>query len=396
MIQGNDKVLLHLSLISGVGPGTVLRLVKAVFDQTFPDLRGSDLMEIINQQDSFNLGLVYDLSPFDLGKMIGLSEKAAKTLADGLADQSLLDEECALIKKHDVALVTLFNPEYPETLKQIHLPPVVLYVKGASLAPAAKRIAIVGSRKATDYAHRTVQYLVPALVANQWHIVSGGAEGADTMAHGASLDCGGVTVAVLGSGLLCPYPASNERLFEDIARSGGSVISSFPMTMPPDRGNFPARNRIIAGLSQGCLIIQAAEKSGALITAQFALENGRQVFAVPGSIYEELSLGCHSLIKQGAKLVQNPQDIFEEFSEHFSKQMFIGAAAFRKADQQQSLNFSSTAELDPILAALSRACTLDELCAMTGFSIVELQNRLFELQLEGKVTQHFTGNWEKI
>ena len=229
---------------------------------------------------------------------------------------SLLDEELALLEKHSITLLTPFDNNFPEDLKQIHHPPMVLYCKGAPIEPAAKRLAIVGSRKANDYAKQVIQSLVPSLVEHGWAIVSGGAEGADTMAHQAVLDAGGNTIAVLGAGLLTPpFPASNKQLFERMVAHGGTLVSPFSLRTPADRTTFPQRNRIISGLSLGSVVVQAAQRSGALITARFALEQGRQVFAVPGLVNDDLSYGSHHLIKQGAKLVSTVSDIFEEFGE---------------------------------------------------------------------------------
>jgi Predicted Rossmann fold nucleotide-binding protein involved in DNA uptake len=151
------------------------------------------------------------------------------------------------------------------------------------------------------------------MVENGWVIVSGGAIGADSMAHAKTVACGGRTMAIIGSGLLNPYPSSNEKLFNDILASGGLILSPFGMQTVARPGNFPARNRVIAGLSLGCVVVQAAKKSGASITAQLALDNGREVFAVPGLFHDELSIGCHALIQQGAKIISDAYDILAEF-----------------------------------------------------------------------------------
>ena len=163
---------------------------------------------------------------------------------------------------------------------------------------------------------------------------------------------------------------------------------------PPDKGNFPARNRIISGLSLGCVVVQAAERSGALITAHCALDQGRVVFAVPGSISEELSAGCHGLIKEGAKLVNNLDDILEEFGEGSA----FGAQTIRKADEMQTTIEVAHIQQshDPVIACLVRPASLDELLEKTGLSTASLQDRLFELQIEGKVRQNFAGTWEYV
>ncbi len=401
-MQRNKKILLHISLIDGVGPAGALKLIKHVFSERYPDMLDADLIELINHQRELDLEQVYFYSVHDLMRKAGFPERIARQIVAGLADQTSLEIECALLAKHNIQLITIFDYSYPEILQQIYLPPLVLYCKGSLLEHTAKRISIVGARTATNYAQGVINQLVPSLVAQDWQIVSGGALGADTMAHAATLAHSGKTIAVLGSGLLKPYPDANISLFKHISEWGGSVISAFPLNAPPDKGNFPARNRIIAGLSHGCVVVQAGARSGALITAQFALENGRQVFAVPGLIDHELSIGCHELIKQGAKLVASVNDILEEFNESVCHGTFTAARKDDSSAQKASFIGDATKvqqldieEIDPILRALTNACTIDELSMRTGFDVVELQNRLFELQLDGKVKQHFTGAWEK-
>ena len=265
------RTILHLSLIQGVGPGRVNRL--------------------INNFDKDQLCQIYHFSVSDLIHRCGFTERQAELLHGGLQDERVLEDEIQLIEKHNVQVLTITDKGYPYLLKQIHLPPTLIYVKG-SLGVQEKSLAIIGSRKAHRYAENIINDLMPALIAHEWTIVSGGALGADTMAHRAALQNNGKTVAVLGSGLLIPYPSRNVHLFEKIIESGGAVVSPFPLMMDAIPGNFPARNRIISGLSRGCLVVQAAKRSGASITASFALEQGREVFAVPGSITDELSAGC--------------------------------------------------------------------------------------------------------
>lgn len=265
------SLLLHLSLIPGVGAATILKVIQQV----------------------------------------PLTPSIKKTIDNAMSDKSLLNHELDLIKKYKIKVVTILDDDYPESLAHIYLPPPVLYCLGSPIGKEFK-LAIVGSRKASSYSQKVCNSIVKDLVNKKITIVSGGARGADAMAHKATLDCGGKTIAVLGSGLLKPYPKENITLFREIIKKGGTIVSPFPLATEPLRGNFPARNRIIAGLSEGCIVVQAAEKSGASITANFALEQGKQVYAVPGSIFDEFSEGCHSLIKQGAKLVSNTNDILEE------------------------------------------------------------------------------------
>lgn len=318
------------------------------------------------------------------------SEQKAEFIVDGLADKLMLARELELIDKNNINWITFLNVTYPALLKGIAVPPAVLYWQGASLQDDTYNIAVIGARAATAYGQQAIQHIVPTLVDCGWTIVSGGAIGADTMAHRTTLDAGGKTIAVLGSGLLMPYPNSNKRLFQEIIECGGSVVSTFPLTMGALPGNFPARNRIISGLSKGCVVIQAAAKSGAIITAMYALEQGRDVFAIPGPFYDPLSAGCHWLLQQGAKLVCKPEDILQEFGR-------IDASILEKSPQQVSFKpVKQVVEENPIIKACREPISLEEISQATGFALSELHLKLFELQIEGKVQQNFAGLWEKV
>ncbi|MBM3893024.1 DNA-protecting protein DprA [Candidatus Dependentiae bacterium] len=416
MFDSNKRVLLHLSLITGLGPASILRLLIYVCHESHPELMHIGWYELIKYHNELPLQLVYTLSAAQIAEITKLKVKDATVVYDMLRTTVLLEEELALIQKYNITLLTPFDNTFPEELKQIHHPPMVLYCKGEPLVPVAKRLAIVGSRKATDYAEEVIQSLVPALVGHDWAIVSGGAEGADTMAHHAALKAGGITIAVLGAGLLTPpFPASNMQLFELIAKQGGTIVSPFPLRMAADRTTFPQRNRIISGLSLGSVVVQAAQRSGALITARFALEQGRQVFAVPGPVNDELSYGSHYLIKQGAKLVSSVNDVLEEFGEsmvindqtalstkHISAQPSLSRAtvdAVRSMpDEALTMVARGMKEQDmcPMLATLQEPVTIDELQLKTGMQSEALQDWLFTLQLEGKIKQHFSGTWQRV
>ena len=221
------------------------------------------------------------------------------------------EQELDFIHKHKVNVLTIEDILYPENLKTIHYPPPVLYYKGTIAESDKNSISIVGSRKATYYGKMVAEKLSKDLALAGLTIISGMARGIDTAAHKGALSVNGRTIAVLGCGLDHIYPPENRRLAQEIQESG-AIISEFPLSTLPERQNFPRRNRIISGLSLGTVIVEAAEKSGALITADFALDQGREVFAIPGNINSPLSNGSHNLIKQGAKLVDNYQDILEE------------------------------------------------------------------------------------
>ncbi len=399
MNSQNKNVLLHLSLIPGVGPSTIInKIIKGLFFKQFPDLLQAGLMELIDAQQHINFEDLYAFSVNEFIRKCGLTEKMAYEVVLGLANTELLTKELDLIDRHNVTIVTLFGPGYPEILKQITSPPIVLYCKGTPLEHITKRFSIVGSRKADDYANQVIRSIVPSLVANGWHIVSGGAEGVDTMAHRATIDAGGRTLVIMGSGFLHPYPPSNKEFFNEIEKTGGTLISPFSLNTTPDKSTFPARNRIIAGLSQGCLVVRAAERSGALITAQFALDQGRLVFAVPGSIYDDLSVGCHELIKQGAKLVNTANDILEDFNEVVASANFRPAVVVQKERQTAVADalIASPDSDDFLLHFLSTSCSIDELNDKTGLSLSDLHDKLFMLQLNGKVHQNFAGQWVRL
>jgi DNA processing protein len=222
-----------------------------------------------------------------------------------------IKQEISLIQKSQVKIVTFEDPDYPQLLKNIHSFPLLLYVKGKFEEQDYKMpIAIVGMRKASYYGKTVTEELAENLACAGFTIISGMARGIDTSAHQGALKKGR-TIAVLGSGLNYIYPRENKKLSEKIAQNG-VLISEFPMNTPPDKFNFPRRNRIISGMSLGVVVVEAEEKSGALITANLASEQGREVFAVPGKIDSNYSKGTHKLIQDGAKLVMNWKDIASE------------------------------------------------------------------------------------
>jgi DNA processing protein len=226
------------------------------------------------------------------------------------------DNELLLLEKMKVNVVTIKEDTYPVLLKNIYDPPPVIYYRGdfVEIMRRKKGIAIVGSRKATYYGRKVAREISLELASRGYIIISGLARGIDTNAHLGALEVGKETIAVLGCGIDRIYPAENRALAYRIIKDG-AIISEFPIYTKPEKSNFPRRNRIISGLTLGTLVVEAANKSGALITTDFALDQGREVFAIPGSIHSFLSMGCHDLIKQGAKLVNNFQDIIEELEE---------------------------------------------------------------------------------
>jgi len=380
----NKQTILHLSLIDGIGPVTIKKLAQK------------------NPKD-FLLSDLYALTAGDIVHQFGVSKKTAQKIVSGLQDKAVLERELTLIEKHQISFVTFGFDDYPHLLAEIYAPPPVLYFKGTLIPDEKKTIAVIGSRKAHRYGQQVIAHFVPQLVCQDWTIVSGGAIGADSMAHQETVDSGGRTVVVLGSGLLRPYPASNRRLFDSVLQKGGALISSFSLETQAMPGNFPARNRIIAGLSRGCLVVQAAKKSGARITAQFALEQGREVFAVPGPIDDQLSLGCHALIQQGAKLTGSVEDILVEFSDQLQKAK-PGPAIVQQAVisfQNESIvpKVAQKPPLEGIQGQVWLACksaiSVDDLTHKVGLEPHQMHALLFELQLEGHIKQNFAGLWER-
>ena len=241
----------------------------------------------------------------------GIGEETADSIANWEKGVDLAGE-LKRIADFGCRIVSQADPEYPELLRQIYDPPFVLYVKG-TLSPKDKNsVAIVGSRMTTPYGIESTRRLAYQLAYVGVTIVSGGARGIDTAAHQGALTGNGRTVVVLGTGINLVFPPENIELFERIA-ANGAIITQFPFNRPADKQTFPIRNRIVAGMTLGTLVVEANLTSGALITANFAVEYGRQVFAVPGRIDSPRSKGCHDLIKKGAKLCESAEDILSEF-----------------------------------------------------------------------------------
>ncbi|WP_420769132.1 DNA-processing protein DprA [Parageobacillus thermoglucosidasius] len=223
-------------------------------------------------------------------------------------------------KDNHIHAITIFDSDYPPLLKHIYEPPWVLYAKGdLHLLSSLKMISIVGTRQPTKEGIKSLRRLIPPLVADGWIIVSGLAAGIDTLAHEMAIQHGGNTIAVIAGGVNHIYPKQNQQLANQLM-DGHLVLSEYPPHVRPQKWHFPLRNRIISGISLGTVVVQAKEKSGSLITASLALEQGREVFAVPGPIFLEQSKGPNMLIQQGAKLVHSANDIVEEFSCFFAKQ----------------------------------------------------------------------------
>ena len=308
-------------------------------------------------------------------------EGIERTLAENIhqADNAgVAQQQIELAAKHECRLLTFWDADFPAILKKIYDPPVLLFVKGEIHAADATAMAVVGTRAPTAYGKLAAERLVAALIERRLTIVSGLARGIDTVAHQAAVKSGGRTLAVLGSGLDHIYPPENHRLAQEIAQHG-AVISEYFFGTKPDAVNFPRRNRIISGLTFGTLVVEAGEESGALITAQNALEQGREVFAVPGSIFSPKSHGPHRLIQDGAKLIMSVEDILTELPRQLDifAHAPLAPPAITLTDLEQK-----------VLAQLSHEPRhVDLLARQTGLLTSQLLSLLLGLEFKNLVKQ---------
>lgn len=282
------------------------------------------------------------------------------------------------------AIVTLADAAYPRALLDIADPPTLLYVKGCTDFLNMRALAVVGSRNATPQGVNTAQAFARALSDAGFTVVSGLALGIDAAAHRGGLEGRGSTVAVIGTGADRIYPARNGELARDIAQHG-AVVSEFPLGTPAMGANFPRRNRLIAGLCSGCLVVEAALGSGSLITARLAAEQGRDVFAVPGSIHSPLAKGCHRLIKQGAKLVDDVADILDEV--RGTGQARAETAAPARSDDVAHQRLLDLLGYDP--------CSVDDLMERSGLTPDHLYAMLLQLELDGSITPLPGGRFQR-
>ena len=316
-------------------------------------------------------------TPARLHEVEGISDRLIKAIGRFTINDNI-KREIDRVRKKGFKIVTMADRDYPPLLLEIPDPPPYLYLAG-SLPGTIKNIAMVGSRNATTYGIATTRKLSTDLAAKGAVIISGMALGIDTAAHEGALMGNGKTVAVLGSGLLKIYPAQNRRLVDRIVENGG-VISEFPLTAGPEAHHFPRRNRIISGMSLGTVVVEATRRSGSLITARLAAEQNRDVFAVPGSIQSFKSTGTHTLIKQGAKLVESARDVIEEFPRFFGPSLenrpCAGPPPDLAADEKTIFD---------VLGAYP--AHIDELVRQTGIDAGRLSSLLMQMELNGLVSQ---------
>ncbi|MBI3385798.1 DNA-protecting protein DprA [Candidatus Gottesmanbacteria bacterium] len=328
-------------------------------------------------------------APMSEFKKIRLGEKLAGEF-DHFRNTFDLDDYLGQLEKLHVAVLTLSDPKYPKLLKQLSDAPFLIYVRGKRGKEPLnldRTIAVVGTRKVTTYGTQVTQKITAELVSCGFTIVSGLAYGVDAIAHQTALGSGGQTIAVLGCGIDIIAPPSNARLYRDICEGGrGAIVSEMPLGMRPNKGLFPARNRIISGLSLGVVVTEGAEDSGALITARNAAEQGREVFAVPGPITSPYSKGPAKLFKQGAKLVESAQDIIEELKLDVrrGRGRLAGDPTTRLPARQ--VGRAETKEEEKILHILEdRQAHIDEIVRATNLTMSAVAATLSVLEIRGIV-----------
>lgn len=370
----------RLTLEPGLGPAQARHLLAAIgLPQAIFAQSVAQLMKFLPQ----NLALQLAQAP---------SADIARAIAQ---TQRWLEHPC-----HH--LLTLADPDYPASLLEIHDPPLVLYVNGQLSTLNRPSIAIVGARSATPDGLENASAFARHLAERGWCVVSGLASGIDAAAHQGALDAGpngGGTLAVMGTGIDIIYPARNRDLAHKIVEYG-TLISEFPMGQRAMPYQFPRRNRIVAGLSRGVLVVEAAVQSGSLITARQAGDMGREIFAIPGSIHSPLSKGCHQLIRQGAKLVESGQDILEEISgvlPSLGKPLHVVGASPKTRGALSASGATGHDTPDPILHAMGfDPIDVDTLLQRTGLDITLLNSGLTLLELDNRVARLPDGRLQRI
>jgi DNA processing protein len=315
----------------------------------------------------------------ELLKIEGLGRKVAGEIQKGPPERAV-QRELSLLKGVGGKIVTLKDNDYPMRLKDIYDPPALLYVRGELRREDELAVAIVGSRKTSPYGRWITERIGQDLARHGVTVVSGMARGIDSVAHKGALQGGGRTIAVLGCGVDVIYPSENRNLFYQIIEHG-AILSEFPMGSPPEGGHFPKRNRIISGLSIGAVIVQASAESGSLITAGYALEQGREVFAVPGNVGAEGSRGTNQLIKDGAKMVESSEDILEEILPQWSRE--------REAPPHGGLPVPDLTEEEEVLYRLlgETPSHIDAIIRESQLDPGKVSSLLLNLELKGLISQ---------
>ncbi len=349
--------------------------------------------------------IIFNLSESELKTNRQLTKKNVEEILS-MENRERITKINDLMLKNDIKVIDISDADYPQGLREIYDPPVALYYRG-KLKLSEFSIAVVGSRRTTNYGAFSAKKLSYELAMRGVQIISGLARGIDSIAHEGCLDAGGKTAAVLGCGPECIYPPENVGLYDNILKSGGLILSEYPPGTPPLQYNFPARNRIISGISSGVLVVEAAKRSGSLITAGFALEQGREVFAVPGNIDCAYSRGTNQLIRDGAKMVLEVEDILEEFD--YRVEAYISNDKIDKKIQNASSSMASivkikgnTVNVNPeaknyrglsteeirIVKIIQKGIHhIDEIIQRSNIPPGEINNILFMLEMKGVINQ---------
>jgi len=354
--------ILRLSLVPGVGPRTRRALLER-FGTSAAALRAA---------------------PCELREVQGVGPKLMRKIV-AAGDEIHAEEEIALCREHGIAILAESGPGYPDLLRQIPDPPGVLFLRGDLKPQDALAIGIVGTRHATQYGLRQAERLAASLSRAGLTIISGLARGIDGAAHRGALGAGGRTLAVLASGVLNIYPPEHQQLAAEVAAQG-ALVSEAPPRAEPLAGAFPQRNRLISGMALGVIVIEAGDRSGALITARHAMEQGREVFAVPGRIEDRTSRGCHKLIRDGAKLIESADDVLEELG-----------PLFKATPREDGQVIHHPAELllneieRQVLSAIgSDATSIDEVVAETGLAVPQVLSTISVLEVR-RVIRRLSG-----
>jgi DNA processing protein len=347
----------------------------------FNNIPGIGRVRLTQLENYFgNLGSAWQ-APIGELKRAGLDSTALRAISQW-RDKISPDAEMAKLERHGICTLTCRDSFYPARLKEIYDYPPVIYYRGKLLPVDEYCVAVVGTRRATVYGKQVTEEIVSDLARNKITIVSGLAKGIDTIAHRSALEAGGRSLAVFASGLDIVYPQENARLVNSIVESG-AIISEYPLGTRPRAEYFPRRNRILSGLSLGVLVAEAGETSGAMITARMALEQNREVFAIPGSILSPVSRGTNGLIQEGAKLVRGYADILEELNLK---------TVTRQMEMKEVLPASDTEKL--LLRELSAEPThIDEVCQKSGLPVSTVSSTLAMMELKGMVRQIGTMNY---
>lgn len=356
-MERNIFYWLALSFISGLGSTLIRRLI--------------DRFETPER--------VFHASKRELLEIEGLGEKLIEKIKNG-PEEKLVENELSLLKGVGGDIITIKDVNYPKRLKEIYDPPPILYIRGSLKEDDELAISIVGSRKTNPYGRWITEKISRELARHGITIVSGMARGIDAIAHMGAISEGGRTIAVLGCGIDVVYPSENRALFNEII-DHGAIISEFPMKSLPEGGHFPRRNRIISGLSLGVVVVQANQGSGSLITANYALEQGREVFAIPGNVGAEGSRGTNQLIKQGARLVESSEDILEEILPQWKRE--------KGEDREEKRPKIDLAEDERIIYELldENPLDIDTIIRESRFDAGKVSSLLLDLELRGLISQ---------